>query len=196
MWSNNHLNIGNGFLDPENPILYKNTMILYGIPSKIEQLPYSAAILDAILNCKNAMSGSFVHPPDSWTSWSKAIKNAKKRLLPNISRFNTPAAGLLGVLTITRYTNPRTLSLTRVANNASCNWVSLLQVSSVVQQWTLLNETVHTGVRKLQNWSSVPFISCAVWTFLNAPKCFLQKEVLHKKIQNWLKVIFTRATQC
>jgi len=73
-------------------------MILYDIPSKIEQLLYSAAILDAILNCKNAKSVSLVHPPDSLTSWSKALKNAKKRLLPNISRFNTPVTGLSGYL--------------------------------------------------------------------------------------------------
>jgi len=32
-------------------------MILYGIPSKIAQLPYSAAILDAILNYENAKRG-------------------------------------------------------------------------------------------------------------------------------------------
>ena len=99
--SNIYLSILNRFLGPRNPMIDPNIMILYGIPSKIEQLPYSAAILGAILNCENAKSGSLVHPPHSWTSWSKALKNAKKRLLPNISRFNTPATGLRQVQEVT-----------------------------------------------------------------------------------------------
>ena len=135
MWANNHLNIRNGFLDPETPILFKNTMILYGIPSKIEQLPYLAAILDAILNCENAKSGSLVHPPDSWISWSKALKNAKKRLLPNISRFNTPATGLV----VQTYCTPNKHFPTQMLHPTLWNFSqSLLDFCNLVDLWFLL----------------------------------------------------------
>ena len=81
MWSNDASSIKNGYPGTENPLLCKNTTVLYGILSNIEQLPYLAAILDAILNCENAKRVSLVHPPDSWTSWSKAPKNAKKMIV-------------------------------------------------------------------------------------------------------------------
>jgi len=51
------------------------------------------------------------------------------------------------------------VTLTRVTNNASCNWVNLVQVSSTAVNSPIAKHVLRTPVGELQ-FSSVHFVCC------------------------------------